>query len=101
MPLYVTGWVCTARLPCCSTNVRLAISVHHELCGHKLRSTTVLETETPTDIKIEGYTDDGDEPQDLIEPPDVAAQPVRVVVHEWLEQIERVNGRQRERVEEE
>jgi len=54
------------------------------------------------DIEIEGYTDDGDEPQDLIEPPDVAAQPVRMVVHERLEQqIEGVNGRQRERVEEE
>lgn len=53
-------------------------------------------TDKRAHIEVERHADDGQKPEDLIEPADVATEPVRVLVCERLEeQVEEVYRRQR------
>lgn len=50
-------------------------------------------------IKIQRSTDDGEEPKDAVEPPDVAVEPFRLSVYEWLEEeVEDVDRGERESI---
>lgn len=104
MPAYVAGGSAAAREPCWRVYVRRARCAHHELCASQLNPAVrgTVARERGTHVEVERHADDGQEPQHLVHPADVAAEPVGVLVRERLEEeVEEVDRRERECVQQE